>query len=155
MRKVLYSLNSDRWKIADFGLTNDRTLIEYYQAPELCMNDGNYTTMTDVYALGLIVFEIAMGRTLSNDGKEVPAYMPSEDSIPTLFLPHWGHLVSEVLTTSIKQMLDQYPLNRPSAQYILQRFVELYRAQRDLSVVRKPPSIPRRGTSISKSIRLK
>lgn len=155
MRKVLHSLNSDRWKIADFGLTNDRTSTECYQSPELCMNDGNYTAMTDVYAFGLIVMEIASGRPLSNDGKEVPAYMPSEDSIPTLFLSHWGHLVSEVLTTSIRQMLDQYPQNRPSVQYILQRFVELYRAQRDLSVVRKLPPIPRRGASISKSIRLK
>lgn len=155
MRKVLYSLNSDRWKIADFGLTNDRTSTECCQAPELCMNNGNYTAMIDVYAFGLIVFEIATGRTLSDDGKEVPAYIPSEDSIPTLFLSHWGHLVSEVLTTSIRQMLDQYPENRPSAQYILQRFVELRRAQRDLSVERKLPPIPRRGTSIGKSTRLK
>ena len=74
-------------KIADFGFNKDVNSLDYYHmqspktllpvrwlAPE-CLNEGKYNTVTDVWAYGVVVWEIfAYGRQPYTELTDVEAY---------------------------------------------------------------------------------
>lgn len=79
LRLVLYSATDKVWKLADFGLSSDRSGYrsvrdEYaygpsgYRAPELMDELSSFTNKSDIWALGCIIFELLTGvRAFTSD----------------------------------------------------------------------------------------
>jgi serine/threonine protein kinase len=71
----MYSETDQKWKITDFGISIEgddmpmRTLLSRstmgYRAPELLhFDDPNFSSKSDVWALGCIFYELATGKLL-------------------------------------------------------------------------------------------
>ncbi|RHZ88505.1 hypothetical protein Glove_22g76 [Diversispora epigaea] len=114
---ILYNASSFDWKISDLGFSGpvDKPLNSIYGnlsyiAPEvLC--DQIYTTKSDIYSIGILMWEIATGKTPFGDHEHdldlslaiVKGYRPKiNDDIPHEYL------------TLMKQCWDANPDNRPN-----------------------------------------
>jgi len=92
---VLYSLEDDSWKLADFGATAEGTSkgevttvysrgTPSYRAPELLKEAPFYNRKSDIWAVGCIFYELAAGEKAFNDDFAVQMYAmrPSTFRIP-------------------------------------------------------------------------
>src|SRR5271154_7196997 len=76
---VLFSVNNDCWKIADFGTASEATskcfnTTRYargtpcYRAPEVLDEEAKYNNKADIWSLGCIIYEISSGaKAFSSD----------------------------------------------------------------------------------------
>jgi serine/threonine protein kinase len=92
---VLYSLEDDAWKIADFGLTAEGTSYRVrsthdakgtnsYRAPELIKEYASYNNKVDIWALGCILYELVCEeKAFASDGQVIEwSYLKEEKKIP-------------------------------------------------------------------------
>ena len=88
---VLYSRRKNLWKIIDFGNTveatsqNPRTSryvrgTAGYRAPELILDSHIYTNKADVWALGCILYELAVGKKAFDSDWNVIRYYHENDN---------------------------------------------------------------------------
>lgn len=129
---VLYSLQDDAWKIADFGLTKSGTSqglrttknsqgTEGYRAPELLRDDARYNNKVDIFAIGCILYELICQQKAFGTDYDVREW--SLSSVEEKTLPP-GIDIDEYSKTTISQLITQTlsktPGARPSAQTICQ-----------------------------------
>jgi serine/threonine protein kinase len=129
---VLYSLDTARWKIADFAFTSEgsskrsRTSetgrgTEGFRAPELLREKCGYTNKVDIWSLGCILHELATGVRLFQSDWATMEYAVSTNSIQ--IYPFIASTPNSVLLTELLcKMLARNPSDRPSATYLWTKF---------------------------------
>jgi formylglycine-generating enzyme required for sulfatase activity len=144
----------ERPKLLDFGIASFASMDErvtqegvlvgtpQYMAPEQCLPGGELTPATDVYALGLLFFEMLSGAP-PFDGN-VPSVLRSH-----LFTaPPTGKLSSapDMVRALIDAMLAKEPGHRPTAAQVLERLAE--RRSGGAAVTPPPPATAETKTSL-------
>lgn len=124
---VLFSVNSNVWKIADFGLTSTATSTrlvptEYargrtcYRAPELLRTtNAGYNAKADIWSLGCVMYELYTGQKIFQDDYAVIEYWTSGASLGKVV-----DLSIEFCALFLQPMLEICPQARPSARTLLQ-----------------------------------
>src|SRR5437016_9498862 len=90
---VLYSRKDSVWKLADFGFTSDATSTtpqisndargsQGYRAPELL--SYTYNNKVDVWSMGCILYELAIGKRAFNNDFATQEYASRENSLEIL-----------------------------------------------------------------------
>ncbi|RHZ45734.1 hypothetical protein Glove_658g9 [Diversispora epigaea] len=124
---ILYIVQSDNWFISDLGLSGpvDKQLDGIYGnlpyiAPEL-LYKKNYTKKSDVYSLGIIMWEMITGETPFGrlDSKDIIL------SIINGCRPKIYEYIPYEYTTLMKQCWDANPDNRPEAGTISNKMESL------------------------------
>lgn len=104
---MLYSSIFRQWKIADFSLTCDGTMHSRstdggrgrngYRPPELLREDKpSYTKETDIFGLGCILYEMAIGKQAFNCDLEVREHYLTHSSYGSIAFPiYLGHDISD------------------------------------------------------------
>ena len=133
---VLYSRNTNLWKLADFGLTAEATSklarttegrggTPGYRAPELLKERSTYTNKVDLWALGCIIHELATGKIVFPSDWAVRDYCVGS-SVLDISLPSlpefWQHHLSE----NIRALLERDGKDRPRASETCQIFASYY-----------------------------
>ena len=89
LKTVLYSTTDKVWKLADFGLSSNRSGFTAvadewslgtsgYRSPELVTEeDSSFTNKSDIWALGCIVYEMVSGVRAFNSDWQVVEYVSS------------------------------------------------------------------------------
>ncbi|RHZ59701.1 hypothetical protein Glove_362g31 [Diversispora epigaea] len=121
---------AQEWKISDLGLSGpvDKQLDSIYgnlpyMAPELlCKRD--YTTKSDVYSLGIIMWEVITGETPFSDHEFISDFKFALAIIngcrPTIY-----KYIPYEYATLMKQCWDANPDNRPDAETVYDKFKSL------------------------------
>ena len=122
---MLYSRQTNQWKIADFGISSQATSkrgitsrfargTDSYYAPELLAPLPKFTNKVDMWALGCILYELMTGSQAFSDSWAIFEYSRSEyklalpnSSIPESLRSH--------LSENINELLHRNPATRPSA----------------------------------------
>ncbi|RHZ82812.1 hypothetical protein Glove_103g215 [Diversispora epigaea] len=117
---ILYNANSLRWKISDLGLSGpvDKPLNSIYGnlpyvAPEVYCGQA-YTTKSDIYSIGILMWEVITGETPHGDDK----YNSDLDlafAIAKGYRPKIYENIPLEYATLMKQSWDATPNNRPDA----------------------------------------
>jgi len=129
------------WKIGDFGFTaecsskfrdqssKDGRGTEGYRAPELRIKDPRYSTKTDVWSLGCVLYELAFGKQAFLDDWNVREYVQSKElDLPFDSLSNWDDFSKDMLKTTLLNTLNTYHFIRVSAeqfQDMMGKFIEL------------------------------
>lgn len=146
---VLYSLQDQVWKIADFGLTTEGTsnlarTTHYsrgtpsYRAPEL-IRDVKYTNKVDIWAIGCILYELIFKtKAFPGDGAVLLYAHENMSSGHTLPLPFKPDTVPDkareaFLSKIILRMLNIDANSRPAAQQLYKRFISWGRDESPVS----------------------
>lgn len=136
---MLYSLKTDAWKIADFGLTtqgtsNGRYSTIYskgtagYRAPELIADPPHFNKKTDIWALGCILFELVVKNKPFTADWNVQEFALShkEFEFPMTKISIVGDVDTRAIISGlVKQMLQVEGSNRPSAKTLWNSFKDL------------------------------
>jgi len=140
---VLYSVEHDTWKVADFGLTAEGTSkraleTQYsrgtpsYRAPELIV-DGKYTNKVDIWALGCIFYEIIFQKRAFSGDIEIHQYALTYNtsSVDSKIPPDVAEIlprkdVRTFVLAIIRDTLDADSTKRPSAVVLSKRFNDFY-----------------------------
>lgn len=138
---VLYSSQSDSWKIADFGLTVEGTSrrerptqygrgTEGYRAPELLLvqhENPTFTNKVDIWATGCVIYEtIFRRRTFASDMETMArAFQWSQSDGTGIELPETVDCIPNrqywtVLSDMIHVMLEVRVAMRPTAEDLLE-----------------------------------
>jgi len=130
--EVLYSSQSDIWKISDFGITADRSKrttlpTEFsrgtpgYRAPELLTEYPTFSEYIDIWALGCVLFETVFRRKAFTSDWAIREYATTKRniSVPVNERPVIAHL--------IHQLLQVAPKARPTASQMLSIFATMVR----------------------------
>jgi serine/threonine protein kinase len=136
---VLYSVEDQAWKIADFGLASEGTSKRLrtsryalgtpsYRSPELIEN-FKYTNKVDIWAIGCILYELIFKRKAFSDDWAVLRFSESCRSTgKPLVLPFEHDTIPDearktFLANIILNMLEiDYP-QRPGAQNLYEKFI--------------------------------
>ena len=125
---VLYSLEKNKWMLADFGITSHATTDQAnptmyargtggYRAPELLVVPAEFTNKVDIWALGCIFFELLSGgRRAFDDDFAVQTYRHSSSYPPMILLNPVYSLwrkIGESDNFLLSQMLSREPKKRP------------------------------------------
>ena len=126
---MLYSASDQKWKIADFGTTaeksssgNPKTTLGRrgtggYRAPELFADHPTYTTQSDIWGLGCILHELVTFQRVFHEDWNVRDYARGDR--PFVFPPLEFDTHTNTLLASItKALLSPDPSKRPSAYLI-------------------------------------
>ncbi|RHZ89742.1 hypothetical protein Glove_11g68 [Diversispora epigaea] len=118
---ILYNAYNFNWKISDLGFSGpvDKPLNSIYGnlpyiAPEvLC--DQIYTTKSDIYSIGVLMWEVATGKTPFGDhGHDLDLSL----AIVKGYRPKINEDIPHEYLTLMKQCWDANPDNRPDANTI-------------------------------------
>ncbi|MBU1218245.1 serine/threonine protein kinase [Myxococcota bacterium] len=135
---MLCGTNRDKVKLIDFGmakllldgtdLTIDGQLFgtPQYLAPERITGSCKATQQTDIYSLGIMIYEMAAGFR-PFDGEDAQAILRqhlSERPKP-LSSVALGELANPLLSQLVRRMMRQTPDQRPSATSLLSEFRKL------------------------------
>lgn len=131
-RSVLYSRKDSAWKLADFGFTSEATSTtlgistsakgtQGYRAPEL-LSDGVYTSKVDIWAMGCILYELAIGKRAFNDDLATKQYETSSSSLNIVLDEGFNDKCKTNITENIDRMLNVDFRSRPSATTLLETF---------------------------------
>ena len=141
---VLYSVQHDCWKLADFGISSEATSNTFrttnfargtpaYRAPEI-IESNVYNKKSDIWALGVIFFELVFREVPFHTDFEVHRFATQNDVVqfPTFTNnPFDERRTKQLLLT----MLEQFPEKRLSADDLIGLFSSLRRAQPQVEVV--------------------
>ena len=136
---VLYSRQSNNWKIGDFGLTSEGSTAELrptcrsrgtasYRAPELLSDskeDNSFTNKVDIWAMGCVFHEVVFRKQAFSSDYAVRQYSKSfEDFVLTFDSADLQTLLGdsdtrEFISNSIVTMLQIEAAKRPPARQIL------------------------------------
>jgi hypothetical protein len=128
MKSLNILLDSDnRVRICDFGFSrqasDDSPMTQgigtpHWMAPELLIKNTNYTAKIDVYAFGIVLWELATAQTPYEgmEAAEIIAKVLQEDLRPTLPID-----VNPGLSDLIIQCWDRNPEFRPNFEEIVRR----------------------------------
>jgi serine/threonine protein kinase len=136
--EVLYSIDEDAWKLADFGFTAPGTSsvcvptqtsrgTPSYRAPELLRDNPFYTNKSDIWALGCILFELVTSKkAFSADWAVVQYYLSIEEfAIPTekYTLPNMQRgTEARDIENIVQGLLHREHSKRPPAVYLTDLF---------------------------------
>lgn len=138
---VLYALDQDLWKIADFGSTAQGTSkrihttvfsrgTSSYRAPELLSASPYYNNKCDIWAFGCILYEIATGEKLFKDDFDAITrihagwdFQASEMKWPLLNIRN--RPMREAFDILVETMLAKDYPKRPSSDELEERFTYL------------------------------
>jgi len=130
---VLYSSEQDAWKIADFGFSTDRSskttmLTEQgrgttsYRAPELLAMVPTFNDRVDIWALGCILFELAIKKRAFIADWHVSQHAQQGLKL-SIELPDSIELANRTLLTNIvREMLRINSNKRPCASELRESF---------------------------------
>jgi serine/threonine protein kinase len=138
---VLYSRKDEAWKLADFGYAtqlNSRSRLatasargtDGYFAPEF-FSDGDalYDTKVDIWSLGCILYELAMGKNAFSSNSAIFEYK-SSGRPPIITSDESFSQQCEIdINTCLSNMLKVDPAQRPSATDLTKSFVTYQKAQ--------------------------
>ena len=128
---ILMVDSDDGWvaKISDFGIarllddatTRSSTTIgtPLYMAPESVAKDGPESP-ADIYALGIIVFEMLIGKAPFHEGGTLGVIRAHADDLPPVL-----HGVPEELSALVQEMLRKDPATRPAADEVHNRLLQI------------------------------
>ena len=112
---VLYSRKDSVWKLAEFGFVSDANSsslrisstgtgrgTQCYRAPELLTFDNpTYSKKTDIWSMGCILYELAVGRKAFKDDWSANEYKKSSGSTLEIHLDeHFSNQCTETIETS-------------------------------------------------------
>ena len=138
---MLYSGRDKEWKLSDFGLTSEGSTQAHttasgkgtsgYRAPELLKEYPEYSKKVDIWAMGVILHELATGQKPFHSDEAVSEHYRSRQRLRTIRLNEGFDQHSKVsVYGSIVDMLQYTPASRPTAVTLFRRFCRSY----DLSV---------------------
>lgn len=121
------------WKLADFGFSSEadsKTLLTSnmgrgttcYRAPELLSFDAVYNNKVDIWSMGCILYELAVGRRVFKDDWAASEYKKSSGTLEIHLDENFSSQCKETITTHIMCMLQIDSTLRPSATYFLEEF---------------------------------
>jgi serine/threonine protein kinase len=134
--QVLYSRKDETWKLADFGYTTQlksrsqlRTAsargTEGYFPPEFFAEAvPTYDTKVDIWSMGCILFELAMTKRAFETVSAIVNYRTSKIMPSVTLDEYFSPQDVEDTTTSIRQMLNVEPTERPTATDLTQLFTK-------------------------------
>jgi serine/threonine protein kinase len=147
---VLYSRDSDSWKIADFGFTVEGSSkrattsilgrgTTSYRAPELIQDNPIYTQKVDIWALGCIFYEVITGQKAFQSDWHVRDYQFSwlPFKFPDLGAPH--RQLKPFFEKKVSEMLRVNWSNRPSAVMLRDEFSTIWALK--FGTARSQPSL--------------
>ncbi|RHZ73758.1 hypothetical protein Glove_229g53 [Diversispora epigaea] len=137
-RNILYSAQINGWKISNLGLGGpvnkqlDKKLHSDYRhlqyiAPEI-LCEGNHTTKSDVYSLGIIMWEVITGETHGNHNHKFYSKPDFSLAIINGYRPKIYRYIPYEYATLMKQCWDSNPDNRPDAKTIENEMDSLIRS---------------------------
>lgn len=132
LARILDSGNSRLTPIAGLPVIGREQMVHgtpIYMSPEQCQNVNDLTGAADIYALGVIAFELIEGR-VPFDGKttEEVCFKHVRSMIPPMTNPNVG----PAMIALIRSMLAKDPIARPSAREV----IDLLRGQISIEVAR-------------------
>jgi len=138
---VLYSIESQAWKIADFGLACEGTESRSnytqfghgtpgYRPPELVNVDAGatYTNKVDVWAMGCILFELATGAKPFVTDFAVLEYSKGGTAIETRCHATIPQQMAKKISDTLREILEIKPSDRPKSAALVRLFDEHYHA---------------------------
>jgi NIMA (never in mitosis gene a)-related kinase len=141
---VLYSAKQDIWKIADFGLSapqsSSRTTISTqfsrgtpcYRAPELLVESPTFSYRVDIWALGCILYELALKKKAFMGDWAVLDYSVMKKKLVVGAEGFVELYTLTLLTNLIHRMLEIDPKERPNARELHELFNILVMAAPDV-----------------------
>jgi serine/threonine protein kinase len=139
---VLYSRKDSVWKVADFGyttklrqsrssvLTTDGRGTEGYYPPEFLeeTTELRYSTKLDIWQLGCIVFEFALGRRAFSSNLATLKYKEGLSKLEVRLDndDSFGEDCKKNVSSCIFSMLQIEERQRPTASEMVTRFLELH-----------------------------
>jgi serine/threonine protein kinase len=132
---VLYCRKENTWKLTDFGISAEgaSTMISTalsrgtggYRAPELLKEDPKFGRSVDVWALGCVLYEIAVGKSAFRGDWDVFNYSRNSDPPPLVDFgtEFYRHHLNEVL----RELFSRDSKQRPRAESMFSIFLSYYR----------------------------
>ena len=120
--------------MADFGFTSEATSTtlriaisakgtQGYRAPELLESEGGvFTSRADIWSMGCILYELAIGKRAFSDDLATLRYKTSSSSLNIVLDEDFSSKCKESITENIVRMLKVDFLSRPSAAILLESF---------------------------------
>ena len=141
---VLYSRKDSVWKLADFGFlseatsnripnSTDRRGTSGYRAPELLGEEGTYNNKVDIWSMGCILYEIAVGEKLFRDDFATVEHKALNKNVNVLLDSGFSDQCKDAITTCIRAMVQIDFTARPSATDLLTLFSHHFEATERVS----------------------
>jgi serine/threonine protein kinase len=128
---VLYFAKEDAWKLTDFGISAEATsnMISTslsrgtggYRAPELLKEDPKFGRSVDIWALGCVLYEVAMGKKPFADDWAV-FHHATGTSDPTPVVQGGPEFYQHHLNGVLGELLSRQPQKRPKISSICSTF---------------------------------
>jgi serine/threonine protein kinase len=130
---VLYSRNDSAWKIADFGFTTEGTSgrcivssarrgTSSYRAPEFFDENATFSNKLDIWSVGCILYEIAIGKKAFANDMAVWNYCRSDVPFNVPLNNTFDRMSEEAIARNVVGMLQRDASLRPSASDLLVEF---------------------------------
>lgn len=144
---VLYSAEQDTWKVADFGLSAERSSSRTtmstrfsrgtpsYRAPELLVETPTFSFRVDIWALGCILYELVVKRKAFAGDWAVLDYSVMRQKLVVRADDFVELSALTPLTNLIHQMLEVDPKDRPTARELHNLFTMLVAAGSEILAV--------------------
>jgi serine/threonine protein kinase len=116
------------WKIADFGISRERSSTrtekttqlargtKCYRAPELLREESKFSNQVDIWALGCILYELAIGEKAFSNDFAVHEYICSKRNLDVPLPNDIEEYALIPLINLIHEMLRMHPRHRPTSE---------------------------------------
>jgi len=129
-------VKNEQYKLGDFGLANQTTTKDEieegdsrYMSRELLADDHTDLTKSDIFSMGMTMYEICLGRNLPSDGPEWQSIRDGKLSP----MPN----VSIGMKRVICEMTKPNFMERPSAEFLLQTNKQLMSQDQKLLIIER------------------
>ncbi|KAF0718155.1 Aste57867_1866 [Aphanomyces stellatus] len=128
--KVLLNKSRNQAKLSGFGASRDRSFEQEmtnkigeieWSAPELIMEDEDYTEKVDVYSFGVLLTELDTGNAPFADVKDtMPSAAFTNKLVSGALRPQLSPDCPEIIAKIVKACLQQDPHIRPTIEKVLE-----------------------------------